>query len=74
VTATPRELAHAAELRSTLVELNNAAIDARRYIYSHTAGAKAAGMIEVAAESGAHLDRLDAAIADAGDLLSRVAS
>ena len=74
MTATPRELAHASSLRSALAELNNAAIEARphvkavadQYLDGNTAGG---GLRAVNA-----LDRLDGAIADAGDVLSRVAS
>lgn len=74
MTATPRELAHAGELSSALAELNNAALLARPYVASHSIAAKTSGMDEVAAESGRHLDRLDAAIADAGDVLERCSS
>lgn len=71
MTVTPRELAHAAELRSALAELNNAAIDARPYLASHKIAHELRDMLEVAAESGRHLDRLNAAIADAGEVLER---
>lgn len=74
MTATPRELAYASELRSALAELNNAALSARPYVASHTIAAKTAGMLEVAGDSSLHLERLDAAIADAGDVLSRCSS
>ena len=74
MTATPRELAHAAELRSALAELNNAAIDARP-----TVAAEARKYLDGNAPDGSLksvrvLERLDAAIADAGEALSAVTS
>jgi hypothetical protein len=74
VTATPRELAHAAELCSALAELNNAALLARPYVASSRIAAETRGDAEMVLEHEARLERIDAAIADAGDLLSRVES
>lgn len=74
MTATPRELAHAAELATSLAELNNAALLARPYVASSASHARTANMLELAAAHDATLERLDAAIADAGDVLERCSS
>lgn len=74
MTATPRELAPAAELRSALAELNNVAIDARRVV--KTEAERYANPNEPGGTFAAVnvLERLDAAIADAGEALSAVGS
>lgn len=74
MTATPKELAHAGELRNALSQLAAAALAARpivraevdRYLGEGTdsPGFKAAGV----------LDCLDCALADAGEVLARAAS
>jgi hypothetical protein len=68
VTVTPRELAHASELRSALAELNNAAHAARPYVEA------AAFRSPVLGSPALTLERLDAALADAGDVLERSSS
>lgn len=74
MTVTPRELAHAAELRSTLVELNNAAIAARPFVEHQTKAWSERGGLATIGDATLTLERLDAAIADAGDVLDRSSS
>jgi len=74
VTATPRELAHAAELRSTLVELNNAAIAARSIVKADAEKYLDGNAPDGTLKSVRVLEQLDAAIADAGQVLAEVGS
>lgn len=71
MTATPRELAYASELRSALVELNNAAHAARPYVADHRSAESVGEPRLDLGDSSLTLERLDAAIADAGDVLER---
>lgn len=71
MTATPRELAYASELRSALVELSNAAIAARSIVADEAAKYLDGNGPEGTLKAVRSLDRLDAAIADAGDVLER---
>lgn len=74
MTATPRELAHAAELHSALAELNNAAIAARPVVKADAEKYLDGNGPDGTLKSVQALERLDAAIADAGEALSAVVS
>lgn len=72
--ATPKELVCASELRSALAELNNAAIETRPIVE-----AEAEAYLDGSASRGTLravrvLERLDAALADAGEVLERAAT
>jgi len=71
VTATPRELAHASELRSALAELNNAAVASRPFVLVSSHSRDGRQPIEGLGDSTLTLERLDAALADAGEVLER---
>lgn len=74
MTATPRELAHASELRSALAELNNVAIEARSIVKADAEKYLDGNGPDGSLKSVRVLERLDAALADAGDALSAVSS
>jgi hypothetical protein len=74
VTATPRELAHASELRSALAELNNAAVAARPIVKADAEKYLDGNGPDGTLTSVQVLERLDAALADAGEALAAVSS
>lgn len=74
MTATPRELARAGELASALAELNNAAIAARPIVKADADKYLDGNGPEGTLRSVQALERLDAAIADAGEALAAVTS
>lgn len=61
-----------AELVSALRELNNAALAARPYVESQTIELGVAPLDQVVGDASLMLERLDAAIADAGEALAKV--
>lgn len=74
MTATPKELAHAGALRSALAELSNAAIEVRPFLDAEAAKYLDGNGPEGSLKSVRVLERLDAALADAGDALDRSSS
>jgi hypothetical protein len=74
VTVTPRELAHASSLHSALAELTNAAIAARPIVHTEAKKYLDGNGPEGTLKAVAALERLDAALADAGETLAEVRS
>lgn len=74
MTATPKELAYASSLCSALVELNNAALEARSIVKAEAEAYLDGNGPEGTLKAVRVLDRLDAALADAGEALSAVSS
>jgi hypothetical protein len=74
VTTSPDPLATRRAELNVLRELVDAAIAARPYVEHSQPGRYVEGLTERASHAGELLDRLDAAIADAGELLAEVSS
>lgn len=74
MTVTPRELAYASELRSALAELTTAAMSARSIVKADADKYLDGNGPDGTLRSVQVLERLDAAITDAGETLAAVSS